>query len=99
MRGFAGDRVFFVLVLAISLAGLAIFSSATLGLLARQSSLISKDILLQAGLGLGVGFVALWVASRVPLAFIKRMAPYLYGATLILTALVFVPGIGFSAGG
>lgn len=99
MKRLAGDRVFFALVLTIALAGVAIFSSATLGLLARQNSSISKDILIQAGLGLGVGCLALLGASMVSLALIKRWAPYIYGATLLLTALVFVPSIGFSAHG
>ena len=99
MKGFVGDRVFFAFVLAIALAGLAIFSSATLGLLSRQNPSISKDILLQAGLGLGAGFIALIGAALVPLRLLKRLAPYIYGATLVLTALVFVPSIGFSAHG
>ncbi|MDO8407810.1 MAG: FtsW/RodA/SpoVE family cell cycle protein [bacterium] len=99
MKSIAGDRIFFAFVAAIALAGLAIFSSATLGLLARESSLISQEILLQAGLGLGLGFIALWAASAIPFALIKRAAPYLYVATLILTALVFLPGIGWSSGG
>ncbi len=88
-----------MLVLGMVLAGLAIFSSAALGLLARESSSVSKDILLQAGLGIGLGFLALLVARAVPLALIKRLAPYIYGATVLFTALVFVPGIGFHAGG
>lgn len=87
------------LVLGVSLAGLAIYSSAALGLLARESSSVSKDILLQSGLGLGLGLIGLVVVRSIPLTLIKQMAPYLYGVTLILTALVFVPGIGFSSGG
>lgn len=88
-----------MLVLSIALAGLAIFSSAALGLLARENSSVSRDILLQAGLGLGLGFLALLVARAVSLAWIKRVAPYLYGLSIIFTALVFIPGIGFHAGG
>lgn len=94
-----GDRMFFMLVLGISLAGLAIFSSAALGLLARESSSVSKDVLLQAGLGLGLGFLCLFAARAVSLAWVKRFAPYIYIATLLFTALVFVPDIGFHAGG
>lgn len=54
---------------------------------------------MQAGLGLGLGFFAFILARAVSLSFIKRAAPYLYVLTLLFTALVFVPGIGFSAGG
>ncbi|MFA5942170.1 MAG: putative peptidoglycan glycosyltransferase FtsW [Candidatus Paceibacterota bacterium] len=99
MRFVSGDRVFFMLVLSLALAGLAIFSSAALGLLARESSSVPKDILLQSGLGFGFGLLALIGARVAPFAWMKRCAPYLYGATLLLTALVFVPGIGFHSGG
>ncbi len=91
--------MFFMLVLAVVLAGLAIFSSAALGLLARESSSVSRDIMLQAGLGIGLGFLALWCARAIPLAQIKRFAPYLYAATILMTLLVFVPGIGLHANG
>ncbi len=94
-----GDKTFFVLVLATSLAGIAIFSSAALGMLARESSSVSKDIFLQAGLGLGLGFIGLFVVRALPLAWIKQGAPYIYIATLFFTMLVFVPGIGFHSGG
>lgn len=99
MRFVSGDRMFFMLVLGVVFAGLAIFSSATLGLLARENSSISEGILFQAGLGLGLGFLALFFARTISLSFIKRMAPYIYIATLAFTALVFFPGIGFTANG
>ncbi|MFZ3044128.1 MAG: putative lipid II flippase FtsW [Minisyncoccia bacterium] len=99
MKFVSGDRVFFMFLLGIVLTGLAIFSSATLGLLARESSSVSHDILLQIGLGLGLGFVALIVARAVPLAQTKRYAPYLYGASILFTMLVFIPGIGLRANG
>jgi cell division protein FtsW len=95
----SGDKIFFVLVLCIVFAGFAIFSSAALGLLARESSTVSKDIIFQAGLGLGLGFVALIITRAIPLTFIKRLSPYIYVVTIIFTALVFIPGIGFQAGG
>jgi cell division protein FtsW len=99
MRHLAGDRIFFTLVIGVSLAGLAIFASAALGMLARESSSVSKDILLQTGLGLGLGFLAIAVVRKIPLATIKRAAPYVYGITLVLTSVVFVPGIGLTANG
>jgi cell division protein FtsW len=99
MKLLSGDRTFVLLVLSIALAGLAIFSSAALGLLARESSSVSEDILLQAGLGLGLGFLAFLVARAISLSWIKKSAPYLYGASVLLTLLVFIPGIGFNAGG
>lgn len=91
--------MFVMLVLSIALAGLAIFSSAALGLLARENSSVSHDILLQAGLGLGLGFLCFLSARAFPFAQIRRFAPYLYALSIIFTLLVFVPGIGFHSGG
>lgn len=99
MKLVSGDRVFLMLVLAISLAGLAIFSSAALGLFARENSSVSRDILVQAGFGLGLGFIALLAARAVPLANVRRFTPALYALAILFSAIVFVPGIGFHAGG
>ena len=95
----SGDRVFFVLVLILALAGIAIFASAALGLLARQNSTITRDIVDQLVFGLALGIAALFVLQSLPLAFIKRSAPYLYVASLLLTALVFIPSLGTTANG
>ena len=99
MKLLSGDRIFLILVLSITLAGLAIFSSAALGLLARESGSVSRDILVQAGLGCGVGIIAFLLARAVPLALIKRFSPHIFAATALFTALVFVPGVGFHSGG
>lgn len=99
MKFVSGDRLFFTLTMTLALVGLAIFSSAALGLLARESSSVSKDILLQAGFGFGLGLVALFLARTISFAAIKKLAPYAYGLTLLATALVFVPGIGLHANG
>jgi cell division protein FtsW len=100
MRSVAGDRMFLIFVLTLTLAGLAIFSSASLGLLAREGGgSLSHDILLQTGLGFGFGFIAFFIARALPLPFLKRVAPYAFIGSLLLTLLVFVPGIGFHSGG
>jgi len=100
MKFFSGDRLFLMFVIALTLAGFAIFSSASLGLLARETNnSISHNILLQTGLGFGLGFIAFFFARIIPLARLKQFAPYLYGATILLTLAVFIPGVGFRAGG
>jgi cell division protein FtsW len=100
MKALSGDRMFLVFVITLTLAGLAIFASASLGLLARQSgSSVSHGILLQTGLGFGLGFIAFFIARMIPLRQLKRFAPHLYILTLLFTLLVFVPGLGFRAGG
>jgi cell division protein FtsW len=100
MKFLSGDRIFLMFVVTLALAGLAIFASASLGLLASESSnSVSRDILLQTGLGFGLGFIAFFFARAIPLAKMKRFAPHIYILTLLLTLLVFIPGVGFHAGG
>lgn len=99
MKFVSGDRIFLMLVLGIALVGFAIFVSAEIGLLVRASGSLSQDILLQGGLGLGLGFIALVCARMVSLARIKRFAPYIYAVTLLFTAMVFLPEVGLRANG
>lgn len=99
MKLVSGDRIFLMLVFGIALAGFAIFSSATLGLLARENSSVSRDILLQAGLGLGLGLLAFFAARAISLAWIKRFAVPIYILSILFTALVFVPGVGLHING
>lgn len=88
-----------MLVVVLALAGFAIFSSAALGLLARETGSVAHNILLQAILGFGLGLIAFFFARATPLASFKQYAPYIYGGTLLLTLLVFIPSIGFHSGG
>lgn len=99
MKYVSGDRIYFLLVVAIAFAGLAIYTSASLGLLARESNSVPRDIFLQTGLGFGLGFIALVVARAISLSWLKRATPYVYICTVICTSLVFMPGIGFRSGG
>ncbi len=99
IKGFSGDRPFFAIAVTLALTGIAIFASATLGLLAREGSSISHNILVQTTLGLGLGVLALAFMRSISIAFIRSVAPWVYFATLGLTALVFIPGIGTFANG
>lgn len=94
MKILSGDRAFLIITIILGLGGLAIFSSASLGLLARSGGSISRIALSQIVFGLGAGAVALAVARLTPLAFIRKYAPYIYGLTLFLTLIVFIPGLG-----
>ncbi len=99
MRSFTGDRMFFFLTMALTLVGLAAFTSATLGLLAREHASISKDLLVQTGFGFGVGFIGLFFARSLSLASLKRYSFVIFGASLLITLAVFIPGVGVHSGG
>lgn len=95
----SGDRVFAFIVVILVVGGAAIFLSAALGLLAREGGSIGRLAITQLALGLIPGVIALILIRFSPPAWImKAVIPY-YVFSLILTALVFVPGLGVHAGG
>ncbi len=83
-----------IIVMILALGGIAIFSSATLGMLARADTHIARTIAIQIIFGLGGGAVAFAVFRSVPLVWFRKAAPWFFGATLLLTLAVFIPGFG-----
>ncbi len=93
------DRYFLGIVILITVIGLFSFVSASLGILAKSEDKFYGVIFNQIVLGLVGGFAVLWLTMRIPYLFWRRYAFYIFLLTLILTILVFVPGLGFSHGG
>lgn len=94
-----GDRVFALIVAILVVGGAAIFLSAALGLLAREGASIGRLALTQLVVGLIPGVIALLAIRFAPPPWILRAVIPFYAFALILTALVFVPGLGVHAGG
>jgi len=94
------DKLFLIIVGLLVVAGLLIFLSAAMGLLVKESGASFGTIALkQIFFGLLPGLLLLWGASLVPPVFWRRNAFYIFIFSLAVTALVFVPGIGFEHGG
>lgn len=93
------DMTLVLIVGALLLSGALIFSSAALGLLARGATHISSVVFNHFVLGVGGGLVLFVIAFAIDYKRWREFAPYIFGAALILTALVFIPGIGFEHGG
>lgn len=95
----SGDRVFALIVAILVVGGAAIFLSAALGLLAREGASIGRLALTQLALGLIPGVIALLVIRFMkPALLMKAVVPF-YIFALVLTAFVFIPGLGVHAGG
>lgn len=90
---------FLLVLVALVVFGLLIFTSAALGLLARDGASFTSVAVNQLLLGLVCGSVALWVLSRLDYRSWARYTPYFFGFALILTALTFVPHIGLELKG
>lgn len=93
------DKPFFIATLILMVAGFFIFSSASLGLLARKGASYSSVAFSQTVLGLFLGSIALIGASRIDFKIWKRSAFYLLLLAVALNALVLVPGFGVEYGG
>jgi cell division protein FtsW len=95
----SADAVLIGLTLLLVLIGFLIFSSASLGLLARGGASYSSVATSQFVFGIVGGCIALFVMSNIYYRNWRQYAFYIYGAALLLTLAVFIPGIGMSHGG
>lgn len=99
MKGWRADTILFLIVAALVVGGALIFTSAALGLLARGATHISSVVFNHFLLGIGGGSALMILMYAVDYRTWKTLAPYIFGAALIATALVFIPGLGFEHGG
>ncbi len=93
------DKPFLMSVFLLMGTGILIFTSASLGLLARTETLFRSVVLSQIGLGLVGGMIAMFVISSINYKYLKKYAFVLYILSIVGLILVFVPHIGFEHGG
>ena len=95
-RGKKIDKTFLIIILFLVFAGLAMFVSASLGILARNANTFRGVLWSQLVLGLGFGLVGMYVALKINYkVWCKYAFPIFIGA-LLLTAAVFIPNLGWS---
>lgn len=92
------DKFLLILLLVLLTIGFFTFSSASLGLLSREGArftlIAGKQLIILLG-----GLITCLVFSHIPYQFWRKHALAIFIASVLLTLLVFVPKIGFSAGG
>ncbi len=93
------DYPFLIVTLLLTGTGFLIFSSAALGLLARDGATFASVAASQAILGVLGGLIALTIFSRIDYKYFTRFAVPLFVFSLIVTCLTFVPGIGLELKG
>lgn len=93
------DRTLLLLVVVIVAIGFFVFSSASLGLLARTGAQFSSVALSQVLFGLVGGTIALIITSSIHYRVWRQYAFYIFFISLLLTLLVFVPALNFEHGG
>jgi cell division protein FtsW len=93
------DKPFLFTTIALVVLGFFTFSSASLGLLAREGARFSQVALTQIVFGILLGGIALIVLSQINYRVFKKYALVLFIISIVLTLLVFVPGLGFTHNG
>jgi cell division protein FtsW len=93
------DKIFFGIVIALVVIGLIMFTSASLGILAKNETKFYGVIFSQFVLGFMGGLLALFIGLKIPYKLFRKYSLILFIFSIILTGLVFIPGIGQSHGG
>lgn len=93
------DKIFFGIVIALVVIGLIFFTSASLGILAKNETKFYSVLSGQFIFGFLGGLIALYIGLKIPYKFFRKYSLILFILSIILTAMVLVPGIGQSHGG
>ena len=99
MREKKVDTFFLGIILSLIAIGVAMFISASLGILNKNQHTFYSVLISQLGLGLGFGIVGMVFCLKVPYKFWRKHAFWIFIASIILTASVFIPHLGFRHGG
>jgi cell division protein FtsW len=93
------DRTFLTLVILLTVGGFFIFSSASLGLVARETGAQIGSITVNQVISLALGCIAFFLMSRYKYSNLKKYSFYIFVGSLIINCLVFIPGIALEHGG
>lgn len=93
------DYIFLSIASILVVIGVFTFFSAALGVLAHSEAQFYQILISQIALGLVGGGIALYLCTRLPHLFWRNHAGKILIAGIVLTALVYVPHLGFSHGG
>lgn len=92
------DRFFLILILGLVVAGFFIFISASLGLLGKSGASFAL-VAVKQGTILLAGIVAMLVVASIPYRFWQKHALAILIISVLVTLLVFIPGLGLASGG
>ncbi len=93
------DRTLLIIIFTLVTLGFFIFSSASLGLLAREGARFSSVAFSQILFGIVGGGIGMFLTSQIYYRNWRKYAFYIFIAAGLLTLGVFIPGLGFEHGG
>ncbi|MFA6269799.1 MAG: putative peptidoglycan glycosyltransferase FtsW [Candidatus Paceibacterota bacterium] len=93
------SRPFLILTIILAVGGFFIFSSASLGVLARDEIKFSNIASTQLFWGLFLGSLTCLFFAKIDYHIWKKYAFIFFVGSFLLTLLVFIPGVGMEHGG
>ncbi len=93
------DFPFLIIITTLTISGILIFISASLGISAKSEVKYYSILLNQIILGLIGGSIFAFIASKMPLQVFRKYSFWAFIISIVLMFAVFVPGIGLSHGG
>jgi len=93
------DRFFLTVLFLLISIGIAMFISASLGVLAKNKDTFYSILFNQLVLGLGLGLIGMYVSLKINYKFWRKTAFFIFLGSIFVTAAVFIPNLGFSHGG
>src|SRR3989304_1773779 len=93
------DRFFLGIIIVLLAVGILVFLSAAMGVLAKNASKFYNILFNQLVLGLLGGLLLMYLTSRINYKFWRKYSFWFFFSSILLTVLVFVPGLGLRHGG
>lgn len=93
------DKTFLISFLLLLISGFIVFISASLGIYANNQAKFTSIVFNQVFLGLISGLIACFIFSIVDYRIYRRFALYIFLASCLATAAVFIPSVGITHGG
>src|SRR3989338_6267366 len=93
------DRFFLTIVLLLIFLGMAMFVSASLGILAKNEKTFYAVLFSQLILGFCMGLLGMYFCFKINYKFWRKYAFLIFLGAIMLTAAVFIPELGWSHGG
>lgn len=92
------DKIFLASIILLTLAGFVIFTSASLGLLARNGASFAP-VAIKQSVSLVLGCIVFFLMSKLPYKNLKKYAFYILVSAIFLNLLLFIPFFSLNHGG
>ncbi|OIO29234.1 putative lipid II flippase FtsW [Candidatus Nomurabacteria bacterium CG1_02_31_12] len=90
------DKFFLIIISFLISIGVAVFISSSLGILAKNESTFYSVLFSQLVLGFGFGFIGMYFALKIDYKFWRKYSLYILLVSILVTAAVFIPNLGWS---